>query len=238
MTDPGAMEADGPRTSDATAAVEPPRGELLNQGAEARVFVSTYLGRPAVIKQRFSKKYRHPTLDAKLTSRRLTGEARSLAKARKLGVLTPTLYAVDPAASTLTLERVEGRSLKDLLLAETLTHEDPEIQRLAESIGACVARLHDGGLVHGDLTTSNILVRPDGQVVLIDFGLAANSTLTEDKGVDLYVLERAFLSAHSRSGDVFSLVLASYKKSSKFWSSVLNRFAEVRARGRKRAMVG
>lgn len=65
-------------------------------------------------------------------------EARSLAKARKLGVLTPTLYAVDPAASTLTLERVEGRSLKDLLLAETLTHE-------GEFIGGVMADLENYG---------------------------------------------------------------------------------------------
>ena len=61
-----------------------------------------------------------------------------------------------------------------------------------------MARLHDGGLVHGDLTTSNMILRDaDGVLVLIDFGLAANATLAEDKAVDLYVLERAITSAHS-----------------------------------------
>lgn len=61
-----------------------------------------------------------------------------------------------------------------------------------------MAKLHDGGLVHGDLTTSNMLLRDgDGQLVLIDFGLAFNSTLAEDKAVDLYVLERAITSAHA-----------------------------------------
>jgi TP53 regulating kinase-like protein len=69
---------------------------------------------------------------------------------------------------------------------------------LAVKIGRAVARLHDGGLVHGDLTTSNMILRDaDGVLVLIDFGLAANATLAEDKAVDLYVLERAITSAHS-----------------------------------------
>ena len=69
---------------------------------------------------------------------------------------------------------------------------------MAVKIGRAVARLHDGGLVHGDLTTSNMILRDgDGVLVLIDFGLAANATLAEDKAVDLYVLERAITSAHS-----------------------------------------
>ena len=38
--------------------------------------------------------------------------------------------------------------------------------------------------------------------VLIDFGLSFNSTIPEDKGVDLYVLERAFTSAHSKQTEM------------------------------------
>ncbi len=38
--------------------------------------------------------------------------------------------------------------------------------------------------------------------VIIDFGLSTTSTVAEDKGVDLYVLERAFISAHSKQGPV------------------------------------
>ena len=58
---------------------------LLSQGAEARVWeLPSFLGRHAVAKQRFAKRYRLPALDAKLTARRLANEARSLAKARKV----------------------------------------------------------------------------------------------------------------------------------------------------------
>jgi TP53 regulating kinase-like protein len=89
---------------------------LYKQGAEARVFESTFLGRKAIVKERFSKKYRHPILDVKLTQKRLAGEARTLTKARKLGVVTPALYAVDMVTNTLTFEFVEGPLVKDLLL--------------------------------------------------------------------------------------------------------------------------
>ena len=43
--------------------------------------------------------------------------------------------------------------------------------------------------------------------VLIDFGLSYNNTLAEDKAVDLYVLERAFTSAHSALGNLVSSAL-------------------------------
>ncbi len=75
-------------------------------------------------------------------------------------------------------------------------------RELCKLVGDGIAKLHDGGLIHGDLTTSNIIVsRVEGsdiqKVTFIDFGLSQNSTLSEDKAVDLYVLERAFLSLHS-----------------------------------------
>ncbi|BBN10412.1 TP53 regulating kinase and related kinases [Marchantia polymorpha subsp. ruderalis] len=198
------------------------------------------MGRKAVVKERFSKKYRHPVLDAKLTSKRLLGEARLLAKARRLGVVTPALYAVDPVTASLTFEYVPGASVKDLLLQSgPLPSPGGKIEEIAKQIGKAVAKLHDGGVVHGDLTTSNMLIRPDtNQLVMIDFGLSFTSALPEDKAVDLYVLERALISLHSSNGDIMGLVMSSYKQSSKLWSSTLNKLAAVRMRGRKRVMIG
>jgi TP53 regulating kinase-like protein len=119
------------------------------------------------------------------------------------------------------------------------TSTDGKLEEIASKIGRTIARLHDGGLIHGDLTTSNMLLDDKtGQLVLIDFGLGSTSTLPEDKAVDLYVLERALLSMHSSIGPLMSLVLAAYNKSSKYWSSTLNKLAAVRMRGRKRVMVG
>ncbi|XP_014512454.1 TP53-regulating kinase [Vigna radiata var. radiata] len=213
---------------------------LLKQGAEARVFESSFVGKRCVVKERFSKKYRHPTLDSKLTLKRLNAEARCVTKARKLGVCTPVLYAVDPALHTLTFEYVEDPSVKDVFLefgSRGLGEEG--LDNIATQIGHAIGKLHDGGLVHGDLTTSNMLLKSGtNELVLIDFGLSFTSTLPEDKAVDLYVLERAILSMHSSCGNVMDRILTAYRKSSKQWSSTLNKLAQVRQRGRKRTMVG
>ena len=128
--------------------------KMISQGAEGRVFCVQFLQRPTIVKQRFPKTYRHPTLDAKLTKSRLNMEARSIMRARKLGVVTPTLYYVDTQQSAIYMERVEGRPLKELIRAG-MTEED--MKSVGTQVGKAVAALHDGGLIHGDLTTSNIL---------------------------------------------------------------------------------
>lgn len=87
-------------------------------------------------------------------------EARCMTKARKLGVLTPALYAVDPIIHSLTFEYVDGPSVKDVLLefgSRGIVEE--RLNDIAVQIGDAIGKLHDGGLIHGDLTTSNMLIR-------------------------------------------------------------------------------
>ena len=210
---------------------------LVSQGAEGRVFAVKFCGRDTIVKQRFKKTYRHPTFDAKLTRSRLGMEARSMMRARKLGVVTPTLYYVDQQQSAIYMEKVPGKSLKELIREDSMSEKDME--DIGAQVGKAVAKMHDGGLIHGDLTTSNILVRDDDErtVVIIDFGLASNSIIAEDKGVDLYVLERAITVTHS-SQALFEHVMTAYRRASSQWSSSFNKFAEVRMRGRKRSMIG
>ncbi|KAI3742615.1 hypothetical protein L1987_60304 [Smallanthus sonchifolius] len=133
---------------------------LIKQGAEARVFESTFSGRKSTVKERFSKKYRHPTLDSKLTLKRLNADARCMTKARRLGVSTPVLYAVDTVSHTLTFEYVEGPSIKDIFLKFGLQGVvEEKMDGIALQIGDTIGKLHDGGVIHGDLTTSNMLWR-------------------------------------------------------------------------------
>jgi TP53 regulating kinase-like protein len=134
------------------------------------------------------------------------------------------------------MERVPGHSLKTILQSSDLT--EAEQIALMQSLGILIAKLHDGKVVHGDLTSSNVLVvtkndDADGSttskrsLVMIDFGLSFFSTIPEDRAVDLYVLERAFTSAHAATGEsLFAACLEAYKKSSRNWSSTLNRFAD------------
>ena len=115
------------------------------------------------------------------------------------------------------------------------------LEDLCYNVGYTIALLHNGDIVHGDLTSSNVLVmkRIDKyDCVMIDFGLSPNSSLVEDKGVDLYVLEKAFLSTHPNSQDLFDKILAGYCSVARGQKAVIAKLHEIRLRGRKRSMVG
>jgi TP53 regulating kinase-like protein len=104
-----------------------------------------------------------------------------------------------------------------------------------------LGKMHAIDVIHGDLTTSNMLLRAGEDIVLIDFGLSFISSLVEDKGVDLYVLERALLSSHPNTEQFFQTVLNSYVTATENLEKakeVLAKLDEVRLRGRKRVMVG
>lgn len=189
------------------------------------------------------KCYRHPTLDSKLNAHRVASEARTLARARRLGLDVPAVYLVEKTSLRLWLERIEGSTLKSVF--DTHGHSAWSL-RVAEELGRVLARMHACDLVHGDLTTSNVLLRasstPDSahapRLVLIDFGLASQSALAEDKAVDLYVLERAFLSTHPRLSAVFAAVLAAYAAAAPQAPATLDRLELVRQRGRKKLAFG
>ncbi|CAI9589516.1 unnamed protein product [Staurois parvus] len=214
--------------------------QLMKQGAEARVYRGKFLGKAAVVKERFPKTYRHPGLDEKLTHRRTAQEGRAILRCRKAGIPAPALYFVDYVSNCIYMEDIEGSAMvRDYVT--TVQEKGGNLCHLAEKIGRVLARMHDEDVVHGDLTTSNMLLRPPHQdldLVLIDFGLSFISALPEDKGVDLYVLEKAFLSTHPNTEDVFSALLNSYSASSKKSAAVIKKLDEVRLRGRKRSMVG
>lgn len=189
------------------------------RGAEAEVAPTRILDRDAVHKRRLAKTYRHPALDASLRGARTRAEARLLAAARKAGVRTPLVYRVDEDA--LVLERLEGRQLK----------EAPTPDALAE-VGAMAARLHARAIVHGDLTTSNALVTPQG-VALVDFGLARANAELEDMGADLHVLMEALEATHPEMERAFEHVLAGYRAVGGS-EDVVKKVEEIVRRGRYR----
>jgi TP53 regulating kinase-like protein len=141
------------------------------------------------------------------------------------------------------MEEIEGSvTVRDYIQSTMETEKTPQsLFGLAKKVGQVLARMHDEDLIHGDLTTSNMLLKPPLEqlnLVLIDFGLSFISGLPEDKGVDLYVLEKAFLSTHPNTEPVFEACLKSYSTSSKKSRPVLKKLDEVHLRGRKRSMVG
>lgn len=218
----------------------PPGAKLIKQGAEAKVYKSDFFGKPAIIKERFVKSYRVAMLDQKLSQRRMSQEARSMARCRRYGIGAPALYHLDFQKRIIFMEEItEGTLLKDCIRQLDTERDNETLSELAKLIGAVIAEMHDIDVIHGDLTTSNMIYDPNNRsLTLIDFGLSYVSGLVEDKGVDLYVLERAFLSTHPNTEQLFKLLLESYSASSRNSEAVIAKLDEVRMRGRKRTMVG
>ena len=213
-------------------------GELMYQGAEARIYSCKFFGKPCILKERFTKKYRVAELDQKITQQRINQEARTMARCRRRGIACPAVYHVDNEKKSIYMEHVtDGKTVRDFIHASQ--QEGKDFSDLAPKIGVTLAAMHGCDVIHGDLTTSNMIYNEvTGKLTLIDFGLSSVSNLAEDKGVDLYVLERAILSSHPNTEGFFQQVLSEYQCSSTKAASVISKLDEVRMRGRKRTMVG
>ena len=156
---------------------------LLKQGAEAKLYSGEYLGQKVIIKQRFSKKYRHPMLDEQLTKDRMKGEVRSLIRCKTLGIRTPTIYLADLDSSIIIMEHVQNsKTARDFI--NTNLEDRSKLIALSQLIGNILGKLHGANIIHGDLTTSNILVEESEtiELIFIDFGLGFAEGSPEDKG--------------------------------------------------------
>ena len=201
--------------------------EILGCGAEATVRRTEYLGRDAVVKSRTPKSYRHPELDQRLRSSRTKNEARVMIEARKTGVRTPVIYDIDVIECNMIMEFADGRKVKDIL-----DNEPSEAKKVCEKIGETVAKLHNGRITHGDLTTSNMILMPDGEICLLDMSLGSTLAEIEDIGVDIHLLQRAFTSAHSGLENELEAMISSYSKRMKNSAAVIERVNDIRNRGR------
>ncbi|XP_063542253.1 EKC/KEOPS complex subunit TP53RK [Cydia strobilella] len=234
--------------------------KILKQGAEAKLYICNYLGKPTLIKERFEKKYRQPELDVVITKERIKNEARAIVRCKAADVKTPALYLVDFERRRIYMQHfVHSVTVKDFIINFFTKHQQNgsgdspnSLNKIAILIGQTVRKLHEHNIIHGDLTTSNMLLVNNNsnsddswldvdnvELVMIDFGLSSFDTSAEDKGVDLYVLERALISTHNDYPEIFSKILKAYKSYSKNnVKEIIGKFEEVRARGRKRTMVG
>lgn len=193
--------------------------EKLAQGAEAVLLRDGQ----KVIKERISKSYRHPELDSALRASRTKREAKVLQKLSQLGFPAPTL--LDQGHTSLTMSFVDGQLLRDVL------HGD--VVRYGEELGRKIAQLHSLDLIHGDLTTSNMIVMPSQELSFIDFGLSFFSSRTEDRAVDLHLLRQALESKHHKVWrDCFEAALATYSENFSGAAAVLEQLKKVEARGR------
>jgi len=194
--------------------------QLFKQGAEAHIYLEDNI----LIKKRITKSYRIEAIDLKLRRLRTRREAKLLQKA---GEFVPKVFAVDDKQMFISMEYIKGDLLKDILDAL------PEKKRklLLIQLGIHIATLHTKDIIHGDLTTSNIIILKN-KPYLIDFGLGFVSPKLEDKAVDLHLLKQALTSKHyATSEEDFASILIGYK-TYKDYEDVLKRLQKVEARGR------
>lgn len=203
---------------------------IQGAGAEAVLLRCSWFGMAVIVKYRYPKPYRDPSLDRILRKRRTIREAKLLAESKRCGVPVPSLLYVDDDAGILVMDYVEGERLKELV-----ERRGGETAEKFYRIGLYVGRLHECGITHGDLTTSNIIVVESGETFLLDFGLGSFSNELEVQGVDVHLMLRALESTHPiLARDFFNKFMEGYEDSrgSGLRRSIELKVREIRLRGR------
>lgn len=196
--------------------------KLIAQGAEAKL----YRKDNELIKDRISKSYRIKEIDEPLRKSRTKKEAKLISEARRVGINVPKIISVEEYK--ITMEFIDGTKLKD-----ALNNTDSKTRKkLAEEIGKIAGILHSNDIVHGDLTTSNMILKDD-KIFLIDFGLGDLSKRIEDHAVDISVLKEAFKSTHYKYlKELWSSFICGYKQNNSKSDDVLRTLEDIQKRGR------
>ncbi len=202
--------------------------EIIKQGAEAILFLDRFDGEQVLVKERISKKYRISQIDDKLRKLRTRREVKLLTEARKCGVLTPKILHVDEKNSKISMEFIDGIRIKELLNSADLK----TVKKISQEIGRLIGKLHANGIVHGDLTTSNMISK-NNQIYFIDFGLGEFSRRIEDQGVDLNLMMEALKSTHFKILKVcWDNIVKGYKKEYNDADKALGKIEEIEKRAR------
>ncbi len=162
--------------------------KLLKKGAEADIYLINWNDTNLVLKIRKAKDYRNSLLDLKLRKQRTIRESQTLSHVKSIGVPSPLVYFVNLEEYSITMQHIPGIPIHDL--------PDSDIVILSKKMGNLVGLLHQNGIMHGDLTTSNF-IHFDGVVYVLDFGLSQRTTRPEDHAVDLRLIKETLNSAHA-----------------------------------------
>ncbi len=193
---------------------------IIGRGAEAVL----YLRNGKLVKERIPKSYRLKEIDDALRKSRTRSEGKLL---KKLEGIAPLVHDIDDVHMSIVMEFLDGNLLRNTL--DSISKG--EQKSIMHEIGRIVGVIHNKDIIHGDLTTSN-MIEKNGKVFFIDFGLGFISTKVEDKAVDLHVLRQALESKHYKhADDCYEWFLEGYKH----WegsADVLLRLNKVERRGR------
>ncbi|ADZ08354.1 O-sialoglycoprotein endopeptidase [Methanobacterium lacus] len=200
---------------------------ILEKGAEANIYPGQWLDNDVIIKNRVSKSYRIPEIDLRLRKKRTKQEAKLLGESKRCGVKTPLVFDIDKKNFSIVMEKIDGQVVK-----EVLDHSDSStLEKICVEIGENLANLHNCGIIHGDLTSSNLILSGES-VYFLDFGLGTISDLVEDKGVDLLVFKKAISGVHNDiSDECMRYILKGYENAQDY-NAVTKKITEIENRGR------
>lgn len=192
--------------------------KFLHEGAEAKIYFTD----GTVIKERLTKEYRYKEIDRALRKKNTRKEVKLLQKASE-HVPVPKVIAHSDVEMTIQMEFIEGKKLRDVI--DSVNRKD-----IFTRVGKKIAKLHNASIIHGDLTTSNIIIHD--KVYFIDFGLGFISTKVEDKAVDLHIIKKALESKHyMHAEECFGYLLEGYKKENTEFETIMRRLEKVERRG-------
>ncbi|MBI2043954.1 Kae1-associated serine/threonine protein kinase [Candidatus Pacearchaeota archaeon] len=199
--------------------------KILFRGAEADITI--YERKNWIFKDRKPKSYRIKEIDDKIRKSRTKSEAKLIEKASKV-IPTPKIESdfSNKDDFRIIMENIEGKKLSEYLES----FNDKKQKEILNQIGENLAKIHDIDIIHGDLTTSNMIFKE--KVYFIDFGLGFVSNKDEDKAVDLHLLKQALDSKHFKHSETFFNEIIKGYKISKTSTKVLERFKKVEQRGR------
>jgi len=204
--------------------------KIIARGAEAVLYLEKSRAdgeeQTLLVKDRVRKGYRVRELDERIRSRRTKREESLLARARRAGVATPLI--IHRSDFSISMQYLKGNRIKDAL------NSMPKAERtkVYEMVGEAASMLHSAGIIHGDMTTSNMILA-DGKLYMIDFGLGKFSRKPEDQATDLYVLFEALKSTHFiYMQEAWAKVLNVYKQKYPNANEVLKRMEKIARRRR------
>lgn len=211
---------------------------ILKKGAEADLYLEDFkdvfgfdfYNEKIVIKKRVKKNYRINEIDDMIRGFRTVKEAKIINKAKISGVYSPVLYLVDLKEKSIVMEYINGIRLKEHFSSKGLD------KKIGFQIGKSVGSMHKAGIIHGDLTTSNMILS-DGKVYFIDFGLSEESEEIEKQGIDVHLLRQALESTHfDISEELFKIIIEGYSDvvGNKKKDEILQRIEQIEKRGRYR----
>ncbi len=196
--------------------------KLIAEGAEARIFQSD----SKIVKERIPKVYRIKQIDSKIRAFRTKREVKVMDALGKAGIPVPKLISSDDCK--IVMQHIPGEKIVDVLNKKNLSV-------ICREIGFSVGKMHSAGIIHSDLTTSNMILS-GGKIYYIDFGLSFFSTKVEDKAVDIHLFRQTIESKHNGIWKkCFQSFLKGYEQASADYKEVLNRLEKVEARGRNKA---